>query len=403
MKSGSVKLQDARLVVIGAGIIGMTIALELKQRFPSSKIVILEKEADIARHGSGRNSGVLHAGFYYTADSLKARLTVEGNRLMQAYCKQNNLKLNKCGKVVVATRPEQIEQIYELEKRGKINGVNVRVISEAELQQIDENVKTCKVALLSPDTAVIDPKEVCRAIATELAAQNVHVEYNCQVTDYHNGNLITNQGRKPFDYVVNAAGLYADRIAHLFDCGREYIMLPFKGLYLKSKETDIVKKHVYGVPDLNQPFLGVHFTKTVSNETKIGPTAIPAFWRENYRGLSNFSFKEFCQNVFYQLQMFFLNRFNFRLLAKREMKKFFKGNLLKEAGAMVKWVGSDYSFTRAGIRAQLYNKETKQLESDFVIKHQQTSTHILNAVSPAFTCAFSFAQLAVDEIEGNYC
>jgi len=137
-------------LIIGAGVIGMAIARELKKKYPKKSIVVLEKEDDVAKHSSGRNSGVLHAGFYYTADSLKAKFTRDGNRLLTKYCEENGLRINKCHKVVVASDASELEGIYELERRGKVNGVNVKIIDEEELSQIDPNAKTYQKALYSP-------------------------------------------------------------------------------------------------------------------------------------------------------------------------------------------------------------------------------------------------------------
>ena len=156
--------QSSDYLIIGAGIIGLAIARELKSRFPKADILIIEKEPDVAYHSSGRNSGVLHAGFYYSADSLKAKFTRDGNHALKEFCRTNNLKLNECQKVVVAKNESEVAGIYELEKRGKRNGVDVSVISEAELKEIDPNAKTFNVALFSPSTATVDPTEVNLAV-----------------------------------------------------------------------------------------------------------------------------------------------------------------------------------------------------------------------------------------------
>ena len=160
--------QKTDYLVIGAGIIGLAIARELKSRFPQAEILVIDKEPDVAYHGSGRNSGVLHAGFYYSADSLKARFTRDGNIQLKEYCKKNNLRLNECRKVVVAKDESEIEGIYELERRGKRNGVDVRIVTEAEMKEIEPNAKTFKIGLFSPNTATVDPTEVNIFIKNEL-------------------------------------------------------------------------------------------------------------------------------------------------------------------------------------------------------------------------------------------
>ena len=177
-------------------------------------------------------------------------------------------------------------------------------------------------------------------------------------------------------------------------------MMPFKGLYLKyTKNTTDIRTHIYPVPNLKNPFLGVHFTKTVSGQIKIGPTAIPALWRENYQGFGHFDLSEFVSTLFYQVRLLTTNSFNFRDLAKEEMKKYNKTYFIELAAGMVQHIdrGGFTEFTAPGIRAQLLNKETLSLVQDFVIEADKQSVHILNAVSPAFTCAFPFTEYILEK------
>lgn len=388
-------------LIVGGGIIGLTIARELKRRSPERKIVIIEKEDDVARHSSGRNSGVLHAGFYYSADSLKAKFTKEGNQAMTRYCEDNGLKINKCGKVVVATNDEELQGLYELKRRADRNGIELFWISERELHLIDPNVRTFKKALYSPTTSTVDPVEVCNKLKEEIRASGVEILFNCPYRR-RKDNLVY-AGDEVFEcgYFINAAGLYADQIAHEAGFGTEYTIIPFKGIYLKyAKNQTDVHTNVYPVPNLKNPFLGVHFTKTVDGSIKIGPTAIPAFWRENYKGLSRFKLGEFLTILRFEAKLFFSNAFNFRTLAFEEMKKYMKRHFIGLSLKMVKKIDSDGfgEFMRPGIRAQLLNKKTLELLQDFVIEGDHRSMHVLNAVSPAFTCSFPFAQYVVDAI-----
>jgi L-2-hydroxyglutarate oxidase LhgO len=389
-------------IIIGGGIIGLTISREIISRNPLASIAILEKESEIAYHSSGRNSGVLHAGFYYTADSLKARFTRDGNKLMRSYCEENNLKINYCGKVIVATNEQELLGLEELKRRGDRNGVELYWKSEDDVREIDPNVKTYKKALYSPNTATVDPVEVCNAIRNEIVAKGVHIYYDTKYKSHGNNKIFTNNGVYDYNYLVNAAGLYADSIAHHFGFGEKYTIIPFKGVYLKySKNKSDVSTNIYPVPNLGNPFLGVHFTKTVDNSIKIGPTAIPAFWRENYRGFERFKFNEFFQILYYEIKLFIKNSFNFRSLAIEEMKKYSKSVFIGLSLKLVKQLDKDGfgNFMRPGIRAQLLNKETLELVQDFVIEGDKNSMHVLNAVSPAFTCSMPFAKYVVDQIE----
>ena len=388
-------------LIIGSGIIGLTIARELNERFPTSKIVIIEKESKEAEHSSGRNSGVLHAGFYYTADSLKAKFTRDGNFLMKDFCVKNNLKINYSQKVVVAQNKDEVKTIHELYQRGIDNNVKVEIIDKCRLKELDPNVKTHEIALFSPDTATIDPEEVCRFLRKFLIKKGVSFYFSEGYEKNLKNNSILTSDKNIFKFkqLINSAGLYADKIAKDFNFSKNYTIIPFKGIYLKYKgKKKPVNINVYPVPNLNNPFLGVHFTITVNGDVKIGPTSIPAFWRENYVGLDNFNFSELINILGWEANLFLNNEFNFRTLAFQEIKKYSKRHFTNLASSMV------YDFDKKGfsewikpgIRAQLLNKKTKELVMDFVVEGDKNSIHILNAVSPAFTCSIPFAKYVVD-------
>lgn len=379
-------------LIVGSGIIGMTIAYELLQENPAAAIAIIDKEDDIAKHASGRNSGVLHAGFYYSEDSLKAKFTVEGNRRMKTFCAENNIPLSETKKVVIAQNEDEVDAIFELHRRAQINGVETYIIDEAQLKSIDPNAKTCQKALFSPTTASVDPKEVCHTLKRLLQKSGVDFYFNTPYTDCH----------LTYSYLVNCAGAYADKIAHQFDIAQQYTMLPFKGIYLKYMENkSAIKTNIYPVPNLANPFLGVHYTITADGSIKIGPTAIPALWRENYRGLENFNLFEMIEILYYEIKLFISNAFNFRALALNEIKNYNAKVFIQKAKNMVYQIGDNFQPMPAGIRAQLLNTQTQELVQDFLIEHTTNSTHILNAVSPAFTCSFAFAEYAVSEIKQN--
>lgn len=387
-------------IVVGAGIIGLAIARSLRAHHPDAQILVLEKEPEVANHASGRNSGVLHAGFYYTADSFKARFTVIGNKLMKAYCRDNQIPVNECGKIVVAQNDAELKVLGELLKRGQANGSNVAMIDALTASKLEPNIKTHKKALLSPDTASVDPKQVCLCLKDTLITQNVHFHFNTAYLGHKNDVILTNKGEFSTRKLINCAGLYADKIAQDFGFGKKYTMIPFKGLYLKyTKNSTDIKTNIYPVPNLKNPFLGVHFTKTVHNDIKIGPTAIPSFWRENYAGMENFKFKELWEIACQETKLFFTNSFNFRDLAFEEMRKYYKPYFVGLAEKLVQSIdpAGFTEYTDPGIRSQLMDKATLSLVQDFVIEGDSHSVHVLNAVSPAFTCAFPFADFVVQD------
>lgn len=393
-------------LIIGAGIMGLALAREIRQMEPSASICIIEKEEIPAFHASGRNSGVLHAGFYYTGDSLKARFTRDGNRLWRKYCEEKNLPMNPCGKVVVAQNEEEASGILELKKRGERNGVDVTVIDEKELSAIEPNARTCGIALWSPDTTTVDPTAICRTLEKELASSGVRFFYGTPYRKRLSPHAILCREDEgiTFTYrtVINAAGLYADRIARDFGYSGDATILPFKGIYLEYDaqvpQDRPVKTNIYPVPNLGQPFLGVHFTIKVDGTVKIGPTAIPAFWRENYGGLSRFDLSELQEILSWEASLFFSNDFGFRDLALREVLKYRKEYMAGQSRHLVRHIDSS-GFTRwgkPGIRAQLLNTKTRTLVSDFLVEGDQESIHVLNAVSPAFTGSLPFARWIIE-------
>lgn len=388
-------------LVIGCGIIGLTLAIEYKRRYPQDRVLIIDKEPGLGAHASGRNSGVLHAGFYYTADSLKAKLTSEGNRMLTEYCLEKNLRINRCGKLVVTKDSTELEVLAELLRRGRNYGIPLEEITVKEAVEIEPRVKTFEKALYSPTTASVDPLEILSSLEADARESGVEIMLDTCFLACRDNQINTSKGKISAGYVVNAAGLYADKIGLAYGFSRDYRIIPFKGLYLYSNEaTGSVKTNIYPVPDLNNPFLGVHFTLTADNHVKVGPTAIPAFWREHYSGLSNFSLPEMLDIVQREARLFVSNAFGFRRLALSELSKYYKPKMVAMAGHLLAGVKSEnYKvWGKPGIRAQLFNIRTNRLEMDFRYEGDDKSFHVLNAVSPAFTCSMSFSHYLTDRI-----
>ncbi|NIR42886.1 MAG: L-2-hydroxyglutarate oxidase [Gemmatimonadetes bacterium] len=388
-------------VVIGGGVIGLRIATEVKLRFPDSDVTLLEKEERCGLHASGRNSGVLHAGFYYTADSFKARFTRDGNRRLSDYCVEHELPVNRCGKLVVARSADELDVLDELLHRARLNGVELESVSVEEARRIEPRARTHVRALYSPTTATVDPTQVVAAFAQTACRVGVEVRTGVAYRGRRDDGIETTAGALRAGYVINAAGLYADRIARDFGFASAYRILPFKGLYLHgSDEAPAFRTNIYPVPDLRTPFLGVHLTVTVDGGVTIGPTAVPAFWREGYRGLENFRLAETLEILRLEGILFLLNRAGFRDLALRELPKYLRSVLASRAARLAVGIETRH-FKRwgpAGIRAQLVDLERYELVTDFKLEGDEESFHVLNAVSPAFTCAIPFAEYVLDEI-----
>jgi len=389
-------------LILGGGIIGLSIARELKHRFADAEITLLEKEAACGLHASGRNSGVIHAGFYYSANSLKAKLTRAGNQAMTAYCETKKIPLNRCGKLVVAKDQDDLPQLDELLRRGQANGVPLESLTEEEARKIEPRVKTHQRAIFSPTTTSADPQRVIEEMTRDAKQEGITIRTGAPYLRTEKGLVMTPQGSFTANHVVNAAGLYADKIAIDFGFSERYRILPFKGLYLYSDEPPgAFRTNIYPVPDLRNPFLGVHFTVKGDGHAKIGPTAIPALWREQYRGFDNFRFGEFVEVLFREAGLMMSSRFAFQKLALEEVRKYSRPHLVALASRLAHGVNPEH-YTRwgePGIRAQLLDIKNRKLEMDFVIEGDEHSTHLLNAVSPGWTCSIPFARYAVDQIE----
>jgi L-2-hydroxyglutarate oxidase len=399
------RVKSIDFLVVGAGIIGLNVALALKKKYKDSSVLVIDKERVCGEHASGRNSGVLHAGFYYTADSLKAKFTREGNRLLTEYCNTHNLPINKCGKLVIARNEEEDNTLDELLRRAKNNGVVLEEVTEEEARKIEPRVKTYRRALFSPTTASADPQAVLESMENDAKSQGVELQYSVEFVKRTTKGVQTTNGIYNVGYLVNAAGLYADKVAKEFGYSQDYAILPFKGLYLKSAEAvGAYHTNIYPVPDLRNPFLGVHFTVQVNGRVKIGPTAIPGMWREHYNGIKNFRLNEFMDVAPRLVGLLFSSNISFTRLAYSEIKKYSRRHLVSLAKGLATAVDETAfkEWAKPGIRAQLIDVKRRKLEMDFVLEGDKNSMHILNAVSPGWTCSIPFAQFVVDEISNKF-
>jgi L-2-hydroxyglutarate oxidase LhgO len=388
-------------LVIGGGIIGISVARELKRQYSDARVTVIEKENRLGEHASGRNSGVLHAGFYYTADSLKAKFTRDGNVELTRFCDEHGIPLNRCGKLVVAQNEMEHTALDELLRRGQANGVALEAIDEKTAREIEPRAITFGRALFSPSTSSVNPAQVLGSMENEARAAGVQIDYGVAYRDRTGDGVLTSAGTYQAGYVVNAAGLYADQVARGFGFSRNYRILPFKGLYLYSSEpAGAIRTNIYPVPDLRHPFLGVHFTVTADAHVKIGPTAIPAFWREQYRGLGNFRPSELVDIALRQMGLMVSSGFDFMKLAWEEIRKHSRARMVSLASALANDVNVENyrQWGKPGIRAQLLDIKNRKLEMDFVFEGDNRSFHILNAVSPGFTCCLPFSRFVCDAI-----
>lgn len=393
-------MYHAHAVICGAGIIGLTIARELVKA-GCDDVIIFDKEPAPGKHASGRNSGVLHAGIYYDPGTLKAKMCLEGNRRMRAWCEERGLPLFKSGKVIVARTDDELSTLDELERRATANGGQVEMIDEKQLAEIEPNARTVNRALYSPLTSVVDPKRILDAMREELETSGkVRFFFGTRFTGAAGANAVTtSQGEIGYKLFINAAGAYSDRVAQAFGIAENYRLLPFKGIYrvLAKPAADRINGSIYPVPNIKNPFLGVHFTRSVHGDVYVGPTAIPAFGRENY-GLLKGMDGEILSILFRDMRLF-VNNPKFRTIALEEPRKYFFKRFFEDAARLVWDIRPEDMLPSAkvGIRPQLVDVRTSQLVMDFVIEKAQHSVHILNSISPAFTSSMYFAELVVKQ------
>ena len=398
------KSNSCDYLIIGAGIIGLSIAREILLNQKNANVIVVDKEKEVGLHASGRNSGVLHAGFYYSPDSLKAKLTRDGNKLLREFCIENNVEVKNVGKVVVTKSELEEDRLQDLYDRGIKNGVEIEIVDKNQLKELEPRAKTFNKALWSPNTGSASPYKVIKAMEKSFVSLGGQMMLKQSFVKVENGEVFLQNQKITANHIINTAGLYADKVAHKFGFGHKYRMLPFKGLYWYApNQTNKLTRHIYPVPDPRNPFLGVHLTVTDEGKVKVGPTAIPALWRENYRLIKNFRIQELLQVATDLPKMALSPHHDFFELLKQELPKYSRKYLINQASLLAEGINVDDFNVRgkAGIRAQLFDIEQNKLEMDFVLEGDRNSTHVLNAVSPAWTCSLSFAKYVYEFMQKN--
>ena len=387
--------------------VGLSLAHQLLERKISNKIIIIDKEKKLGLHSSGRNSGVLHAGIYYEPNSLKAKVSVDGSKRLKEWICERNLTINNCGKVIIPQKEKLDSQLDKLLARGKANGATVELIDNKDLHRIIECAYSpTGRALWSPNTSVVKPIEVIEALESDLKERGVEILKlidDFKVITNRKEILLKKENKVEYDHLINCSGLQSDKVAHSFGIGRNYKIMPFKGLYWRIKKNAPlkIKTNLYPVPDLNVPFLGIHFTPTADKDNvTIGPTAVPAFGRENYTITKGIEPLMALKNLSLLGQQYLLNRGGFRKYVNEQAFLSFTPFLLKAAQGLIPSIKLEHIelSEKVGIRAQLFNIKENQLEDDFICIKGPSSTHILNAISPAFTASFSLGDLIIDRI-----
>ena len=394
--------KDYDHIIIGAGIIGISLGLALLERNPSRKVLIIDKENKPGVHASGRNSGVLHAGFYYSPDSLKAKFCRLGNLELRKFCKENNLRILETGKVVVCQDKQDVLRLEELYRRGVENGVDIELLGFQELNRIEPAAQTIDKFIWSPTTAVGSPKDVIEKLSEKFVKSGGKFLFNQKVKFIKKNNEVLIQTKSANYFakaIINSAGAYAAELAKQVNVGREYVCMPFLGAY---KKTNLLsqnpKRLVYPVPNPVNPFLGVHTTITLNNELKIGPTAFPVIGKEQYKAIDGFSFKDLAEFLSSSRALLRSNSVNLLGLAQEEVLKLFTKPLLKRTQKLSDSLQINKNWVKhpSGIRAQIINTKTKTIEMDYIVESDKNVVHVLNAVSPGWTSSLPFARWVVE-------
>ena len=390
------------VTIIGAGVIGLSIGSALLEFNPNLRVLVVEKESNLGFHASGRNSGVMHAGFYYSPESLKAKFCRDGNRELRKLCLRNNIPILETGKVVVTQNQEEESRLETLFERGVENGVELEMHEAAKLTSFEPQAITLNRFLWSPTTAVSDPHAVLIAMAKEFESRGGKIEYGHNVSLSESGNEIhINLADYEARFYVNASGAQSDRISRAVGVGLDYAMLPFMGVY-RATSNDVfgLKTLVYPVPHQINPFLGVHFTLTTDGKVKIGPTAIPISGREQYTLATGWSVSDIYQALKGAKSLVLGDSHDVLKIVRSEWPKIIQKEIVKQASQLVPNASNLENWQKKppGIRSQLVHLPTGKLEQDFKIITKLNSLHVLNAVSPGWTSSIPFGRYIADLI-----
>lgn len=394
------------IVVIGGGVVGLGVALEITRRFPRLRLLLLEKEDRVARHQSGHNSGVIHSGIYYKPGSLKALLCVTGAAAMVEFCREHGIAHDVCGKVIVATRVDELPRLEELRKRGEANGLTgLRMIGPEELREIEPHAAGLK-ALVVPATGITDYAVVCEKYAELISAAGGTVLTAAAATGIRRrANEIvveTSRGAFATDSLINCAGLYSDRISRMAGDDPGVMIVPFRGEYydLTPERASLVRALIYPVPDPRFPFLGVHFTRRITGRVDAGPNAVLALAREGYRH-RDINVRDLASALAFP-GFWRMARKNWRNAVDEWHRSLSKPAFVRALQRLLPEVGAkDLVPGGSGVRAQAL-KPDGALVDDFQFVPSSKVLHVLNVPSPAATASLAIGKAIVDTAAASF-
>lgn len=387
--------------IVGGGIVGLSTGMALYQRFPNAKVVVIEKEAVVADHQTGHNSGVIHSGIYYKPGSFKARFARQGSKSMTEFCRMHGIDHDICGKVIVATKPEELPLLDDLFSRGLQNELAIQRIGVEELKEIEPHVNGLG-AIRVPQAGIVNYRQVSEKMADIIRGNGGEIKLNTKVEKIDEGSdeviIATNNGTIKARIVINCAGLHSDRIAAAAGYKTDMKIVPFRGEYfkLKPEKRFLVNHLIYPVPNPKFPFLGVHFTRMISGEVDAGPNAVLSFKREGYKK-TDFNAKDLTEVLSYK---------GFWKLASKFMKEgmdeyvrsFSKKQFTKSLQELIPEIQEDDLIPApAGVRAQALQDDGNMVDDFHIIMGKRT-IHVCNAPSPAATASIEIGKEVVTRI-----
>lgn len=390
-----------KIAIIGGGIVGLSTAYQLFQRFPATQLILLEKESGPGRHQTGNNSGVLHSGLYYKPGSSKARLAVQGIKRMVDFCESHGVPYELCGKIVVATEQEEIPRLDALFERGIANGLQgMEFIGPEQIREIEPHAAGIK-GIRVPTEGIVDFPAVADALCDEIRARGGDIRFSSEVMqlkDVNGWRISAKSGDYEADFLINCAGLHCDRLSKMAGAKDRTRIVPFRGEYykLKPERQSLVRNLIYPVPDPKFPFLGVHFTRLIHGGVEAGPNAVLAFAREGYRAV-DFNLRDLVDTIAFGGFWKFLARYP-SMCWDEFWRSFSKAIFCRSLQRLVPEVQiGDLVHGGAGVRAQALSPSGELLQ-DFHFVRQPRALHVLNAPSPAATAALSIADEVVNMV-----
>lgn len=392
-------------LIIGGGIVGMSTAMQLLGRYPDRKVLVVEKESGPACHQTGHNSGVIHAGVYYTPGSLKARFCLEGNRNTKAFCEENGIRYDECGKLLVATNALELERMKALWERTAANGLERYWLSAEELREREPNI-TGIGGILVPSSGIVSYREVTEKMAQRFMERGGEIRYGTEVTGLQeSGQSVcaqTRQGDFTARYLISCSGLMADRVVRMLGLQPAFQICPFRGEYyqLPEQHNQIVSHLIYPIPDPSMPFLGVHLTRMIDGSVTVGPNAVLAWKREGYRK-TDISLRDSLETLSYPGVRKVL-RSNLKPGLVELKNSLFKGGYLKQVQKYCPSIRkSDLQPWPAGVRAQAVSRDGK-LVDDFLFVKTARTINVCNAPSPAATSALPIGRYIIAEASDHF-